>query len=91
MSGGERQRLMLARAFLRRLDLLILDEATSALDRASEAQIVESLRRMAGRTTILAIAHRSALFAVADRILHLEDGTLTVREGAPSSVRASDR
>ncbi len=90
LSGGERQRLMLARAFLRQPDLLILDEATSALDRASEARIVESLRRMAGHTTILAIAHRPALFALADRILHLEDGTLAVREERPAIRRPCD-
>lgn len=91
LSGGERQRLMLARAFLRRPDLLVLDEATSALDRVSEARVVESLRRLSRTTTILAIAHRSTLFAAADRILHLEDGTVAVREGPDRPVGDAPR
>ncbi|WP_177302928.1 ABC transporter ATP-binding protein [Methylobacterium sp. 174MFSha1.1] len=86
LSGGQRQRLMLARAFLRRPDLLVLDEATAALDRDSEGRVVASLRRLSRQTTILAIAHRSALFAAADRILHLEDGTVGLRAGPGAAL-----
>lgn len=81
LSGGERQRLMLARALLRRPDLLILDEATNALDPVSEAQVIASLRGLARRTTILVIAHRSAMIEAADRVLRLEGGAITVHGG----------
>ena len=76
LSGGERQRLMLARALLRRPALLILDEATSALDPANEALIVEALERLKGSLTIVVIAHRGALSALADRTYRLEAGLL---------------
>lgn len=76
LSGGERQRLMLARALLRRPALLILDEATSALDPANEALIVHALERLKGTLTVLLIAHRGALSALADRTYRLEDGHL---------------
>ena len=76
LSGGERQRLMLARALLRRPALLILDEATSALDPANEALIVQALERLKGTLTVLLIAHRGALSALADRTYTLASGKL---------------
>ena len=76
LSGGERQRLMLARALLRDPALLILDEATSALDAASEAAIAAALTQLKGQVTILIIAHRGALTALADRTYRLEQGKL---------------
>ena len=76
LSGGERQRLMLARALLRRPALLILDEATSALDPANEALIVRALERLKGTLTVVLIAHRGALSALADRTYRLDGGRL---------------
>lgn len=76
LSGGERQRLMLARALLRRPALLILDEATSALDPANEALIAQALERLKGTLTVLLIAHRGALSALADRTYTLASGKL---------------
>ena len=76
LSGGERQRLMLARALLRDPALLILDEATSALDAASEAAIAAALMLLKGEVTILIIAHRGALAALADRTYRLDEGKL---------------
>lgn len=76
VSGGERQRLALARALLRRPRLLVLDEATGALDAASEHRIVEALRALAPRPTIVMIAHRTECFAGCDRVLRFEDGRL---------------
>ena len=76
LSGGERQRLMLARALLRRPALLILDEATSALDPANEALIVQALERLKGTLTVVVIAHRGALSALADRTYRLDGGHL---------------
>jgi ATP-binding cassette subfamily C protein len=76
VSGGERQRIALARALLRRPRLLVLDEATSAIDLDGERTILERLRRLQPRPTIVMIAHRPESLAFCDRILRLEDGRL---------------
>ncbi|HUA91211.1 MAG TPA: ABC transporter ATP-binding protein [Terracidiphilus sp.] len=73
-SGGQRQRLGLARAILRGGELLILDEATSALDAENEQQILENLSG-SGRTVLL-VTHRLHAHQFAHRIFHLEDGCL---------------
>src|SRR5262245_44650684 len=64
LSGGQRQRIGLARALYHRPSLLILDEATSALDVATESRLLEALRALAGKLTMVVAAHR--LSAVAD-------------------------
>ncbi len=74
VSGGERQRLMLARALLCKPQLLILDEATSALDAEHEAMIAKALERLRGQMTILLIAHRGTLLDLADRTVQLDRG-----------------
>jgi ATP-binding cassette subfamily C protein len=76
VSGGERQRIALARALLRRPRLLILDEATNAIDVAAEATLLEQLKRLAPRPTIVLIAHRAESLAHCQRVLRLEDGRL---------------
>jgi len=81
ISGGERQRLTLARALLRDPQLLILDEATSALDAENEAAIAAALERLRGRMTIVMIAHRGALLDLADREIRLEAGRLLTNPG----------
>jgi subfamily B ATP-binding cassette protein MsbA len=76
ISGGERQRLALARAILKNPPILILDEATSALDTESEILVQEAIENlMAGRTSIV-IAHRLSTVQHADRILVLEAGRI---------------
>jgi len=76
ISGGERQRLALARAILKNPPILILDEATSALDTESEILVQEAIERlMAGRTSIV-IAHRLSTVQHADRIFVLEAGRI---------------
>ncbi len=76
ISGGERQRLALARAILKNPPILILDEATSALDTESEILVQEAIERlMAGRTSIV-IAHRLSTVQNADRIVVIEGGRI---------------
>lgn len=75
LSGGEKQRLALARALLREPELLILDEATSALDRGNQQIILEALRTLHGRMTVLIVTHRF------EEIIDLIDGMVKVEAG----------
>jgi len=76
VSGGQRQRLCLARMVLQNPSLLILDEATSALDAETEREVFSNLReRFAGRT-VLFITHRLTTLGDADRILFMEKGQI---------------
>lgn len=74
LSGGEKQRVAIARTLLKNPPLLILDEATSALDSRTEAAIQATLDRIAERRTTLVIAHRLSTVVNADRIIVLEKG-----------------
>ena len=78
MSGGERQRIALARAVLRRPKLLVLDEATNAIDIVMENNILPRLRSLPGRPTIIMIAHRTESLGHCDRLLAMEAGRLKV-------------
>ncbi|MFI1103316.1 thiol reductant ABC exporter subunit CydD [Streptomyces melanogenes] len=71
LSAGQRQRLALARAFLADRPVLLLDEPTAALDGATEAGIVDAVRRLSAGRTVLLVVHRPALLAVADRVVEL--------------------
>lgn len=74
ISGGERQRLCLARAVLRRPLLFVLDEATSAIDIAAERKIIKAMLDINPRPTIVMIAHRDQSLADCDRLLRLQGG-----------------
>jgi ABC-type multidrug transport system fused ATPase/permease subunit len=74
ISGGERQRIGIARALLSNPKLLILDEATSSLDAETEAEITESIQLIKGKVTIVIIAHRLSTVRNADLVLYLENG-----------------
>jgi ATP-binding cassette, subfamily C, bacterial len=76
LSHGQRQRIALARALLRRPGLLILDEATSSLDFDNEKRILDAIEQLKGRATVLLIAHRVSAIQRADMIYLIENGSV---------------
>jgi ATP-binding cassette subfamily C protein len=106
LSSGERQRISLARALLRKPTLLILDEATNALDVENEARVLDAIREAVrstkqaelnskqggrGALTVLMIAHRPSAVCRADRIFEMEEGRV-VRSGTWEELkRATQR
>ncbi len=77
LSGGERQRIAIARAILKNAPILILDEATSALDSESESLVQAALQNLMSGRTVFVIAHRLSTVRRADRIVVLENGTIS--------------
>jgi len=80
LSGGQRQRIGLARALYHRPSLLILDEATSALDVATEAKLLEALRSLAGKLTMVVSAHRLSTIAGCDNVVDLSNRSAVVAD-----------
>ena len=83
LSGGEKQRIAIARATLKNPRILVFDEATSSLDSHSEQVILESLRQAAAHHTTLVIAHRLSTVVDADQILVMENGRIVERGSHP--------
>ena len=85
LSGGEKQRLALARAFINTAPLMILDEPTASLDAANEALVQGSLRRLACGRTVILIAHRLSTVLDADRVVVLGNGQV-LETGVPADL-----
>ena len=77
LSGGQRQRIAIARAFYKDSPIIILDEATSALDNESELIVQEAIERLINNRTTIVIAHRLSTIENADKILVLDNGSLS--------------
>ncbi len=86
ISGGQRQRLGIARAMFTRPSLLVLDEATSSLDAETEDSISQSINRLRGSTTVVMIAHRLSTVRNADLVVYMDGGKL-VAKGKFEEVR----
>jgi ATP-binding cassette, subfamily B, bacterial PglK len=82
LSGGQRQRVGLARALYHRPSLLVLDEATSALDVATEAKLLEALRSLSGKLTMVVAAHRLSAVAGCDKLVDLSNKSAVVADTA---------
>jgi ATP-binding cassette subfamily C protein LapB len=74
LSGGQRQSVAIARAFLMDPPILLLDEPTSSMDYSSEQQLKERLKAVAGHKTMIIVTHRNSLLDLATRIIVVDDG-----------------
>ena len=90
LSGGEKQRIALARAFLKKSAILILDEPTSALDALTEAKIFKALSAKLENRTVFIISHRLSTIKHANQILTLKDG-MVVEKGTHENLIKSGR
>jgi ABC-type multidrug transport system fused ATPase/permease subunit len=89
LSGGEQQRLAVARALLRNSAVLILDESTSALDVPTEAALLQAVRRFRPEMTIIVISHRLKSLSWVDRFVLLDGGRIVCEGDHPTLLRES--
>ena len=87
ISGGQRQRLGIARAMFTKPALLVLDEATSSLDGETELQVSDAIRNLRGSTTVILIAHRLSTVRDADKVVYMAEGKI-IASGSFDEVRA---
>ncbi|MBF9046468.1 ATP-binding cassette domain-containing protein [Rhodobacterales bacterium LSUCC0031] len=91
LSGGQRQRIALARALYHDRSVIVMDEATSALDYETEREIIEEIRELKGRVTMIVIAHRVETVADCDRLFRVEGGAITEISRDELSARRSGK
>jgi ATP-binding cassette subfamily B protein len=89
LSGGQWQKIALARAFMRNAPVVVLDEPTASIDAEAEADIFSRLREIATGATTLLIAHRFSTVRIADRILVLKHGQI-IEDGTHQELLALD-
>ena len=85
MSGGQQQRIGLARALYKDPDIIIFDEATSSLDYESERLIINSLEDIRVNKTLIMIAHRTSTLERCDKVFLVKEGKI-IREGTPEEI-----
>ena len=88
ISGGERQRISIARAFLKDAPIILLDEATASLDVENETKVQGALSKLLSGKTVLVIAHRMRTVEAADKIVVLAEGKVA-EQGTPTELLAS--
>jgi ABC-type multidrug transport system fused ATPase/permease subunit len=86
LSGGQAQRLAIARAFLKNAPIVVLDEPTSQIDVETEALVNRAIQRLTANKTVLLIAHRLSTIEQADRIVVMQDGEV-VESGSREELR----
>ncbi len=89
LSGGQRQKIALARALLRQPELLVLDEVTSSLDRESEMHIRKAIQNLKGKVTVVIVAHRLETISIADQIFVFDNGHI-VESGSYNELSGKD-
>jgi ABC-type multidrug transport system fused ATPase/permease subunit len=89
LSVGQRQRISIARAFIRNAPILLLDEATAALDAQAEAEVQAAIERLEQNRTVLCVAHRLSTLASMDHILVLSDGRI-IEQGTFGELLSAD-
>ena len=86
LSGGEKQRIELARALIKQPRILLLDEATSALDNATQSKILDSLQKKT--ITVISVAHRLDIALRSDHVIVMDNGTI-VESGSPDNLMSN--
>ncbi len=89
LSVGQRQRIAIARAFLKDAPIVLLDEPTSALDTETEARLVQTLDKLIGGRTVIIVGHRLSTIRRADRIIVLSQGRI-VEQGTHNGLLAQE-
>ena len=77
LSGGQKQRIAIARALYNKREVLIMDEATSALDNETEREIIEEIKKLKGKITMVVIAHRLTTLQHCDEIYEISEGKIS--------------